>query len=99
MAIREVFMSNKRYPDEFKIEALRQIVEEGHSVASVAERLGVTSHSLYQWKKKFGPDSASHQAQSDAEAEIRRLKKELKRVTDERDILKKAAAYFANEPK
>lgn len=92
-------MSNKRYPDEFKIEAVRQVVEEGHSVASVAERLGVTTHSLYQWKKKFGSDSASHKARSDAEAEIRRLKKELKRVTDERDILKKAAAYFANEPK
>ncbi len=92
-------MSNKRYPDEFKIEAVRQIVEEGHSVASVATRLGVTTHSLYAWKKKFGPDSAEHKVKSDQDAEIRRLKKELKRVTDERDILKKAAAYFANQPK
>jgi len=92
-------MSNKRYPDEFKIEAVRQIIEGGHSVASVAEPLGVTAHSLYEWKKKFGPDSAEHRARSADEAEIRRLKKELKRVTDERDILKKAAAYFANQPK
>lgn len=59
-------MSNKRYPEEFKIEAARQIVEEGHSVASVAERLGVTTHSLYEWKKKFGPDSAEHQAKWNA---------------------------------
>lgn len=92
-------MSNKRYSDEFKIEAVRQVVDHGHSVASVAERLGITTHSLYAWKKKYGPDSAEHKAKSDAEAEIRRLKKELQRVTDERDILKKAAAYFANQPK
>lgn len=92
-------MSNKRYSDEFKIEAVRQVVDHGHSVASVAERLGITTHSLYAWKKKYGTDSAEHKAKSDAEAEIRRLKKELQRVTDERDILKKAAAYFANQPK
>jgi transposase len=92
-------MSNKRYSEEFKIEAVKQVVDHGHSVASVAERLGVTIHSLYAWKKKYGPDSAEHRAKSDAEAEVRRLKKELRRVTDERDILKKAAAYFANQPK
>ena len=96
MAQREVFMSNQRYPEEFKIEAVKQITDQGHSVAEVANRLGTTTHSLYAWIKKYGPDSAEHQAKSDDEAEIRRLKKELKRVTEERDILKKAAAYFAN---
>ena len=54
-----------------------------------------TTHSLYAWIKKYGPDSSTNKEQSDAQAEIRRLQKELKRVTDERDILKKAAAYFA----
>jgi transposase len=92
-------MSNKRYPDEFKIEAVRQVVERGHSVAEVASRLGVTTHSLYAWKKKYGPDAPEHQAKAAEQAEIKRLKKELKRVTEERDILKKAAAYFANQPK
>lgn len=53
----------------------------------------VTRH--YAWIKKYGPDSSTNKEQSDAQAEIRRLQKELKRVTDERDILKKAAAYFA----
>ena len=90
-------MSNKRYPDEFKIEAVKQVVEYGHSVADVATRLGVTTHSLYAWIKKFGPDSAEHAAAAAEQAEIKRLKKELKRVTDERDILKKAAAYFAKQ--
>jgi len=90
-------MSSKRYPEEFKIEAVKQVVERGHSVAEVASRLGVTTHSLYAWKKKYGPESAQHQAKSGDEAEIRRLKKELKRVTEERDLLKKAAVYFANQ--
>jgi transposase len=89
-------MSKKRYPDEFKIEAVRQVTDRGHSVAQVSSRLGVTTHSLYAWVRKYGPDSAQHQAASDDQAEIRRLQKELKRVTEERDILKKAAVYFAN---
>ncbi|MEI2349828.1 IS3 family transposase [Klebsiella pneumoniae] len=82
-------MSGKRYPEEFKIEAVKQVVDRGYSVASVATRLDITTHSLYAWIKKYGPDSSTNKEQSDAQAEIRRLQKELKRVTDERDILKK----------
>ncbi len=81
-------MSGKRYPEEFKTEAVKQVVDRGYSVASVATRLDITTHSLYAWIKKYGPDSSTHKEQSDAQAEIRRLQKELKRVTDERDILK-----------
>ena len=88
-------MSGKRYPEEFKIEAVKQVIDCGHSVSSVTTRLDITTHSLYAWIKKYGPDSSTNKEQSDAQAEIRRLQKELKRVTDERDILKKAAAYFA----
>ena len=83
-------MSKKRYPDEFKVEAVKQVVDCGHSVADVAgRRLGMTTHSLYAWIKKFGPNFAKHNAMSDDQAEIRRLKKELKRTAEERDILKK----------
>lgn len=81
-------MSGKRYPEEFKIEAVKQVLDRGHSVSSVATRLDITTHSLYVWIKKYGPDSSTNKEQSDAQAEIRRLQKELKRVTDERDILK-----------
>ena len=90
-------MSGKRYPEEFKIEAVKQVIDRGYSVADVARRLDVTTHSLYAWLKKFGPDSEAHHAKTQSEAEIRRLQKELKRVTEERDILKKAAAYFARQ--
>lgn len=88
-------MSNKLYPEEFKIEAVKQVTVAGHSVADVTERLGMTTHSLYAWIKRYGPDSEQHNQAVAEAAEIRRLKKELQRVTEERDLLKKAAAYFA----
>ena len=83
-------MSGQRYPEEFKIEAVKQVTERGHSVADVADRLGVTSHSIYNWLKKYGPKAAEYEANSDEARKIKALEKELKRVTEERDILKKA---------
>ena len=90
-------MSSKRYPEEFRIAAVRQITEGGYAVSDVASRLDVTTHSLYNWLKKYGPDSAVFQAKTVEQAELQRLRKELKRVTEERDLLKKAAAYFAKQ--
>ena len=87
-------MSGKRYTDEFKIEAVRQVTDRGHSVPDVAARLGVTTHSLYTWIRKFAP-TPDDSALTEAQLELRRVKAELKRVTEERDILKKAATYFA----
>jgi transposase len=94
MAMTEVFVA-KRYSDEFKIEAVRQVTERGHRVADVAERLGVAGFSLYAWKRQFGKGEVVRRVEQDQNAEVRRLKAELRRVTEERDILKKAAAYFA----
>ena len=91
-------MSGKRYPEDFKIEAVRQVTDRGYKAAEVAQRLGVTVKSLHDWINKYGSNSAQHQAQSQQE-EIRKLKAELRRVTEERDILKEAAAYFAVESK
>ena len=90
-------MSSKRYPEEFKIEAVKQVTERGYPVVEVATRIGVSPHSLYEWVKRYSvpePERLETQSQS---AEIRKLKAELRRVTEERDILKKAAAYFAKE--
>jgi transposase len=90
-------MSSKRYLEEFKIEAVKQITEGRYPVAEVSARLGVSQHSLYEWVRKYSqPEPVRREAQS-KDAELRRLKAELKRVTEERDILKKAAAYFAKE--
>jgi transposase len=95
MVLSEVSMSSKRYTDEFKVEAVRQVTDRGFKVAEVAERLGVTTHSLYAWLRQFGKTGVVQRAELDQSAEVRRLKAELRRVTEERDILKKAAAYFA----
>ena len=88
-------MSTKKYTEEFKVEAVNQVLVRGHRVAEVAQRLGVSQHSLYQWIKHRRQPAADRQAQVSQTEEARRLKAELKRVTEERDILKKAAAYFA----
>lgn len=98
MTTGELFISSKRYPEEFKIEAVKQFSERGHSVAEVARRLCNITHSLYTWLKQYGPLADEHHAHRNDQAEIKRLQKELKRVTKERDILKKSAAYFANHP-
>ena len=90
-------MSSQRYPEEFRIEAAKQILEHGHSVADVSRRLGVSSHSLYKWVRQQKVPAAQRSQQLSQSEELRRLKTELKRVTEERDILKKAAAYFARQ--
>ncbi|MGJ8619774.1 MAG: transposase [Methylophilaceae bacterium] len=82
-------MSGKRYPEEFKLAAVRQITEGGHSTSSVAKRLDVTVDSLYAWVKKYWPDSAVHQTKSAEQTELSKLRNELKRVMEERDLLKK----------
>ena len=89
-------MSGKRYTDEFKQEAVRQVTVRGYPVTEVAQRLGITTHSLYAWLKKLGPRATDTEL-DEAQRELRRLKAELRLVTAERDILKKAATYFAKE--
>ena len=90
-------MSNSRYPEEFKIEAVKQVTERGPSIAEVAARLGMSTHSLYAWVKRYSKPHKQRAQEDDQQAELRRLRAELKRVREERDILKKAAAYFAKE--
>ncbi|MFG6486230.1 IS3 family transposase [Roseateles sp. BYS78W] len=77
------------YPEEFKIEAVKQITERGHRVADVCARIGVSQHSLYKWIKAYSAPAAERQAQASQTEELRRLKAELRRVTEERDIPKK----------
>lgn len=92
-------MSGKRYSEEFKIEAIKQVSDRGYKASDVAKRLGVTTKSLSDWQKKYGCQSSQHQTITDQQAELRQLKAELRRVTEERNILKEAAAFFANESK
>ena len=93
-------MSSQRFTPEFKEEAVRQLIERGYSVTEVSARLGVSTHSLYKWVKAVTPDKTEKQAAEllEAKSEILRLRAQMRRVEEERDILKKAARYFAREP-
>ena len=88
-------MNKKRFTEEFKIEAVKQVAKRNHPVAEVAVRLGVSRYSLYQWIKRYSVSPADRVIAADQPSEMRRLKAELKRVTQDRVILKKAAVYFA----
>lgn len=87
-------MANRKYSDEFIAEAIQQVRERGYSAHEVAKRLGVNPKTMYRWLKKArGPEVSS--SMDAMRRENAKLKAELKRVQEERDILKKAAAYFA----
>ena len=90
---------SQRFTEEFKIQAVKQVTDQGYSVASVSDRLGVTSSSLYNWIKAYGPGSEEHRQSQEQSDRIKQLEKELKRVTMERDILKEATVFFAGESK
>lgn len=95
-------MARKVYSREFKLQALRMVTDKGLSIAEVSRQLGVTEGCLRNWKKAAeeqedaafpGPGKLSP-----ADDELRRLRAEVHRLRAERDLLKKAAAYFANPP-
>jgi len=94
-------MSNQRYSPEFRDEAVRQIIEGGHSVTDLAARLGVSANSLYKWVKAVQPNSdlLKDEELIEAKHENLKLRAELRPVKEERDILEKAARYLAQSPK
>ncbi len=93
--------SRRKFSREFKLEAVKQVVEQGRSVADVAEGLGVHPSLLQRWKTQLMAEGAlafpGRGKQIEVEEENRRLRRELSIARQERDILKKAAAYFAND--
>lgn len=93
----------KSYSAEFKMEAVRLITEKGYSIAEASRNLGIEYSVLRRWKKQFTDDPENAfpgkgKLKADDER-LRQLQRELKRVKEERDILKKALAYFAEDQK
>ena len=93
--------SRKKYTREFKLEAVRLVVEQGRPAREIARDLGINESLLHHWKRRFREEGAlafpgnGRVSGSEQEREIQELRKELARVKQEREILKKAAAYFA----
>jgi len=89
------------FSKEFKLEAVRLLESTDKSIADLARELGVRRNQLYKWQEQFkakGEDAFPGKGRrAEKDNEIARLKRELERVKEERDILKKAALYFAKE--
>lgn len=96
-------MSNRKrrkYSDEFKEEAIKLVTEQGYSIAEAARNLGINASQLGRWKKELeSPSEGSGESGGMAamQAELKRLRKENKQLKMEREILKKAATFFAKE--
>jgi len=92
--------ASRRRSEEFKRDAVRLVTEEGYTFAAAAKAVGVSEQTLRTWRKKFGPppkpcgEDASF---DELREENKRLRRELRRAELEREILKKATAYFAKE--
>jgi len=94
-------MTRRRFTREFKLEAVRLVRERGLTLSQAAQDLDIHESVLRRWVKDYQDDPAQafpgHGHQKPEQAEIAALKREIKKLKAERDILKKAAAYFANE--
>jgi len=95
-------MSRKTYTREFKLQAVQLMTDQKLSIAEVSRRLGVSQNCLRNWKKAalLDPTNAfpGHGNPTPADDELRRLRAENARLRAERELLKKAAVYFANPP-
>ena len=91
-------MTKRRYSREFKVSAVQLVEQRGYSVRDAAKSLGVDPHSLRSWIKRFGAEAvAAPNGEAALRLEVRRLRQENQRLLMEREILKKAAAYFARQ--
>jgi transposase len=93
----------KTYSKEFKQQSVKLIIDKGYSIAEAARNLGIDYSVLRRWKTQYeqNPDFSfpGKGQQMPHDAELQRLKRDLERVTEERDILKKALTYFAEDQK
>ena len=89
------------YTKEFKCDAVKLVLEQGYSANEVARRLGVNQTSVSRWVREYRQDNAptveGAATRTELEAELKRLHKENQRLKMEREILKKATAFFAKE--
>ena len=94
-------MARRSFPREFKLEAVRLVTEQGVTIAQAARDLDIHENVLRKWVRQYREDPAhafpGAGQMKPEQAEIAQLKKEIRKLKAERDILKKAAAYFAKD--
>jgi len=89
----------RRYTDDFREEAVALVTQQGYSVTEAAKSLGITTKLIYNWKDKLAAKSSEDVLSTDERTELIQLRKDNKRLLMEREILKKASAFFAKEMK
>jgi transposase len=89
----------KLYSKEYKDEAVALVREQGYSVPEAAKSLGIASNMLYRWKEQIESQLEGKSLSVDEREELKRLRKEVKNLRMEKEILKKASAFFAKEMK
>ncbi len=89
----------KQYSKEYKEEAVALVREQGYSVPEAANSLGIASNILYRWKTQIEAQLEDKLLSDDEREELKRLRKENKNLRMEKEILKKASAFFAKEMK
>ncbi len=96
---RSTTKQRRKYTDEFKRDAVKLVTQQRYSLAEAARNLGVHANLLRNWKLKFESEDSQPGAglDDDERLELARLRADVKRLQMERDILKKATAFFANE--
>ncbi len=89
----------KRYPKEFKEEAVALIREQGYTLTQAAESVGVSAALLGKWKSKLEAQLDAEELSDEEYEELKQLRREVKQLRMEKEILKKASAFFAREMK
>lgn len=90
-------MERKKYTLEFKAEAVKLVTEQGYSRSKAADILGISIKNVRRWVNQLANKKSIEKVTASENEEIKRLRKENERLRMEREILKKAAAFFANE--
>jgi transposase len=91
----------RKYPQEYKLEAVRRVIDGGEPAAQVARALNIQPNMLYMWVRQFKLDAIEafrgNGNVTSQDEEVRKLRREVSQLREERDILKKATAFFAKE--
>ncbi len=89
----------RNYTEDFKRDAVALVIDQGYKVSEAARSLGIGDNLIRRWKREFEEEASGSQLGSDEREELKRLRKEVRMLRMEKEILKKASAYFAKEMK
>ena len=91
--------TRRKYTEDFKRDAVALVMEQGYKIPEAARSLDIGDNMLRRWKREFEAEASGDRLNSDECEELKRLRKESRMLRMEKDILKKASAYFAKEMK